>query len=293
MSRIIRPRINAGDSIAAADLNTRFADYSQAGALDLANHAAGSVDLPQVRQQSIITIDSKRTTLGTGAFDHSTVETVSSAGSSPATLYEIGGGSTRLSFGASGWTIASTDIMRVYWDTSARPLVTGRPYGAPGLGTLSIDDGAGGAFDINDCLACWVLHLEMDTTSSSLSNFVPVPGQGDYQSGSPAFTNTSAMAAQTIIPAYLEYSAEGNANAGATNARTTLAMEFGGVSGAYWLNPTGSTTIYGLRVVAHGIYHAGFSAASNKLELFTAVAGASQKLELTVGQLSAIHQRMG
>lgn len=293
MSRIIRPRVNAGESIAAADLNTRFSDYSQAGALDLANHAAGSVDLPQVRGRSIITIDAKRTALGTGAFDHSSVETVTSAASSPATRYEIGGGSTRLAFGGSGWTLTANDILRVYWDTSARPLVSGRPYGAPGLGTLSIDNGSGGAFDLNDCLACWVLHLEWDVTSAGLSNFVSVPMQGDYQSGSPAFSNTSAMAAQTIIPAYLEYSAEGNAVNGATNARTQKALEFSGVSGAYWLHSQTSTTVYGLRVVAHGIYHAGFAAASNKLELFTAVAGASQKLELTIGQLSAIHQRMG
>jgi hypothetical protein len=133
----------------------------------------------------------------------------------------------------------------------------------------------------------------MDTTSSALANWVPVPGQGDYQTGSPAFENVSNMAAQTIVPAYLEYSAEGNAVEGATNARTQLAMQWGGVSGCYWLNPTGSTTIYGLRVVVTGIYHAAAALSQNRLELFTAVGGASQKLELTTGQLSAIHQRMG
>lgn len=293
MSRIIQDRINPGAAIDAGDLNTRFTAYSQPGALDLANHAAGSVDLPQVRGQSIITLNALRTPLGTGTFDHATVETVPSATSSPATRYEIGGGTTRLVFGGSGWTIGTGDVLRVYWDTSARPLVSGRPYADPNLGTLAIDDGAGGQFDLNDCLACWVLHLEMDTTSSALAAWVPVPGQGDYQSGSPSFENVDAMAAQTIVPAYLEYSKEGNAVEGTTNDRTLLAMQWGGVSGCYWLNPTSSMTIYGLRVVVTGIYHAAATVSRNRLELFTAVGGASQKLELTTGQLSAIHQRMG
>tara|TARA_R110002073_G_scaffold44748_4_gene123889 strand:- start:634 stop:1518 length:885 start_codon:yes stop_codon:yes gene_type:complete len=294
MSRIIRPRLEPGQSIDATDLNTRFTDYSQSGALDLANHGAGSVDLPQIRTENLITIDSLRVKLGTGVYDHSAVESVPSATSSPATLYEVGGGTTRLVFGGSGWTIGTGDILRVYWDTSAEPVISGRPYtGNTNSGLLAIDDGSSGQFELNDCLACWVIHLEMDTTSAGLTNWVPVPGQGNYQSGSPAFENTSNMAAQSIVPAWLEYSAQGNATNGATDARTQKDLQWGGVSGAYWLNPTGSTTIYGLRIVAHGIYHAGFNAANNRLDLVTYVGAAAQKMQLTCGQLTAIHQRMG
>lgn len=293
MSRIIQDALAAGDTIDATDLNTRFTAYSQAGALDLANHAAGSIDLPQVRGRDLITLDSQRTVLGTGSFDHTTVETVPSATASPATKYEVGGGTTRLTFGAGGWTIGTGEILRVYWDTSANPIITGRPYASPGIGTLAIDDGAAGSFDLNDCLACWVLHLEMDTTDATLTNWVPVPGQGDFQSGTPAFENTSNLAAVTVVPAWLEYSAEGNAVNGATNSRTQRDLKWMGVSGAYWLNPTSSTTIYGLRIVATGIYHAGFNGSSNRLELDTGVGGVGQTLELSSGQLSAIHQRMG
>jgi len=294
VSRIIRPRLEPGQSIDATDLNTRFTDYSQSGAIDEANHAAGSVDLPQIRTENVITIDSLRVKLGTGVYDHSVFETVPSATSSPSALYEVGGGSTRLVFGA-GWTIGTGDILRVYWDTSAEPIVSGRPYAAPvsDAGLVVIDDKAGGQFDLNDCLACWVLHLEMDVTSAGLTNWVPVPGQGNYQSGTPAFENTSNMAAQSIVPAWLEYSAQGNAVNGGTDDRTLKALQWGGVSGAYWLNPTGSTTIYGLRIVAHGIYHAGFAASSNRLNLIASVGAAAQKLNLTCGQLTAIHQRIG
>lgn len=293
MSRIIQDRINAGDSIDATDLNNRFTAYSQPGALDVANHGAASIDLPQVRGNQLITIDSQRVVLGTGSYDHSSVESIPSYSTSPAGLVEVGGGSTRLNFGLTGWTVTSGDILRVYWDIGARPYVTGRPYGAPNLGTLAIDDGAGGQFDINDCLACWVLHLEMDTTDATLANFVPVPGQTDFQAGTPAFGNLSDCAAMTVVPAYLEYSAQGNANEGATSARTLLDMRWGGVSGAYWYTPSGSQTIYGLRIVAHGIYHAKRTVTQNRLELFTAVGGLTQYLELTNGQLSAVHMRRG
>jgi len=293
MSRIIQDRIDAGESIDATDLNNRYTAYNQPGALDVANHGAASIDLPQVRGNQLITVDSKRVVLGTGVWDHSSVQSIPSATASPATPAEVGGGSTRLDFGLTGWTITSGDILRVYWDIGARPYITGRPYATPNLGALAIDNGAGGSFDLNDCLACWVLHLEMDTTDATLANFVPVPGQTDFQTGTPAFGNLSQTAATTVVPAYLEYSAEGNAVEGATNARTTLDMRWGGVSGAYWFTPSGSQTIYGLRIVAHGIYHAKRSGTQNRLELYTAVGGVTQYLELTQGQLSAVHMRRG
>ena len=293
MSRIIQDRINPGQAIDATDLNDRFTAYSQPGALDVSNHGAASIDLPQVRQKDLITLDSKRTVLGTGVWDHSVVETIPSATASPATPAEVGGGTTRLDFGLTGWTIGSGDILRVYWDTSAHPVVTGRPYASPNLGALAIDNGSGGSFDLNDCLACWVLHLEWDITDGTLTNWAPVPGQGDFQSGSPAQEYLNNLAAVTIVPAYLEYSAENNAVEGVTDARTTLAMQWGGVSGAYWYTPSGSVTVYGLRIVAHGIYHASFNATGNYLRLYTAIGGVGQYLELTSGQLSAVHMRRG
>ncbi len=292
MSRIIQNRINPGAAIDAADLNTRFTAYSQPGALDLANHAAGSVDLPQVRGQSIITLNALRTQLGTGTFDHATVETVPSATSSPATRYEIGGGTTRLVFGGSGWTIGTGEVLRVYWDTSARPIVSGRPYAAPGLGTLAIDNGSGGATDLNDCFACWVAHLQWDTTSALLTNFAAVPGQSDF---TPGFSSVQSLAGSSLIPAYLEYSPEGHAADGLmSSAPTQKALRWMGTQGSWFTarGPTsGVVTVYGLRIVVSGIYHAAFTGSDNRLELFTALAG-SCTLDLSQGRLIALHQRL-
>ena len=293
MSRIIQPRLNPGDSIDATDLNSRFTAYSQAGALDISNHGAACIDLPQVRQKDIITLNSKRVVLGTGEWDHTSVESVPSATSSPATLYEVGGGTTRLDLGLGGWTVGSGDILRVYWDTSAKSYVTGRPYASPSLGALAIDDGGGGSLDLNDCMACWVLHLQWDTTDATLTNWTAVPGQGDFQTGTPAQEYLTSTAAMTVVPAWLEYTLEGNAVEGQANDRTVLTRQWDGVSGAWWYTPSGSVTVYGLRIVAHGIYHASHNANGNFLELFTAVGGVTQKLELTSGQLSAIHMRRG
>ena len=293
MSRIIQPRLNPGDPIDATDLNSRFTAYSQAGALDISNHGAACIDLPQVRQKDIITLNSKRVTLGTGEWDHSSVEIVPSTTSSPATLYEVGGGTTRLDLGLGGWTVGSGDILRVYWDTSAKSYVTGRPYASPNLGALAIDNGSGGSLDLNDCMACWVLHLQWDTTDATLTNWTAVPGQGDFQTGTPAQEYLTSTAAMTVVPAYLEYSAQGVANEGATSSRTVATLQWDGVSGAWWHTPSGSVTVYGLRIVAHGIYHASHNGTGNFLKLDTAVGGATQKLELTSGQLSAIHMRRG
>jgi hypothetical protein len=45
MSRIIRGRIVDGDQVSAADLNDRFDDYSQAGALNRFNVRDAAFDL--------------------------------------------------------------------------------------------------------------------------------------------------------------------------------------------------------------------------------------------------------
>lgn len=297
MSRINRARINAGDSVDATDLNARFNDYVQPGALDLANHAAASVDLPQVRGNDLITVNADRVVLGSGVWDHSVVQSIPSATVAPATLAEVGAGATRLTFGAGGWSLDPGDILRVYWDIGANPNITGRPYASPHVGTIPIDDGAGGNIDLNDCFACWVLHLQWDITSPALTAFGAVPGQNDYQAGTPSGSAyVYQQAGQTIVPAYQEFTSPGDAVNGAINsAPVQRDLKWQGVSGSYWtINQTGAPlVVYGLRIVAHGIYHTRHDATGNKLSLDTAVGGVNQYLELTQGQLTAIHQRTG
>jgi hypothetical protein len=292
MSRINRPRIEPGDEIAAADLNARFDDYSQPGALDVANHGLGAIDLPQIQAQKLITLDSKADAIGTGVWDHTSPQNIAASGASPPTLTELGGaGNGRLALGA-GYTLNPGDLLRVYWNLGAEPNVTGRPYAAPGLGTLAIDNGSGGATDLNDCFACWVAHLQWDTTSALLNNFAAVPGQSDF---TPGFSSVQSLAGSSLIPAYLEYSPEGHAaNGQMSSAPTQKALRWMGTQGS-WFTARGPTstvvTVYGLRIVVSGIYHAAFVASDNRLELFTALAG-SCTLDLSQGRLTALHQRL-
>ncbi len=298
MSRINRPRVAEGATISGSDLDARFTDYSQAGALDKANHRDGSIDLPQVRGEGLITLNSAQGVLGSGVWDHSSVQSIASSGSSPPTLVEVGAGATRLALGGlAGWTLNDGEVLRIYWDIGAQCLVSGRPYasGTGAAGILGIDDGAGGFFDITDCAHCWVMHLQWDVTSAALTHWLAVPGQGDYQSGTPAAENNANQAGQSVISAWLEYSLPGNASNGAVGDRTSKPQVWNGVRGSYFNaldTGDGPVTVYGLRMVVSGIYHPDFSTSFNQLKLDHVVAGAGQTLELSQGQIMALHQRM-
>jgi len=130
------------------------------------------------------------------------------------------------------------------------------------------------------------------TTDATLTNFNAPIGQSDFTNPTTAVT---ALAASSLVPAYLEYSPEAHANEGQmSSAPTQKDLKWMGTQGSYFRaheQATGSTTIYGLRIVVHGIYHAGFSGSLNELKTFTALAG-SCTLNLSQGRLSAIHQRL-
>ncbi len=298
MSRIIRPRIDEGALIDATDLNARFDDYSQSGALDQTNHRDSSIDLSHVRGNAIIVKNALRAVLGIGAFDHSVVESFASAAAGPATPVEVGAGATRLVLGGAGWTVAVGDVIRVYWDINAHPIFAGTPWTAVGAdGNMAIDDGAAGSVGVTDGFHCWVLHLEWDVTSNALVNWTPVTGQDGFQTG--AGTSSLALqAALTIIPPWVVYTTPGNADEGVvTGALVSKDLSWQGTSGSYSYAPDpdigSAVTIYGFRVVAHGIYHAAFNANINALELDVNVGGAGQTLDLGIGQISALHQTTG
>ena len=128
-----------------------------------------------------------------------------------------------------------------------------------------------------------------------MTHWLAVPGQGDYQSGTPAAENNANQAGQSVISAWLEYSLPGNANNGAVSDRTSKPQVWNGVRGSYFNaldTGDGPVTVYGLRMVVSGIYHPDFSTSFNQLKLDHVVAGAGQTLELSQGQIMALHQRM-
>ena len=80
MSRIKRARIEDGDTIAAADLNSRFTDYAQTGGaaagLNGFNLRDSAIDLPQLKRNWFARV-AVTTTLGQFDLHHSSVNTVS------------------------------------------------------------------------------------------------------------------------------------------------------------------------------------------------------------------------
>ena len=75
MSRIQRPRIVDGQPVTATDLNNRFTDYSQAGALNAFNVRDAALDLPQMKADWF-TRDIWEQTLGEYNLSHSSSNTV-------------------------------------------------------------------------------------------------------------------------------------------------------------------------------------------------------------------------
>jgi hypothetical protein len=123
MSRINRARIVDGDDVTAASLNDRFDDFSQANELDQFNLRDAAVDLPQFKkspkfQAPFVQVD----VLGKADLLHASPVSVSATGTSPYTsphVVEDGAGTATIAnYGASGLTIDSSQVFRVYWSLS-------------------------------------------------------------------------------------------------------------------------------------------------------------------------------
>ena len=148
------------------------------------------------------------------------------------------GSGTRITWVA-GRTLEDSDLLRVYWH-------------------VHVDDIG---YTVSNTLyrqqPCWLVWLEWDITSNSLANWVPVTGQGGFNTlygdgtggldayGSPISTTSATM----TIPHYTRYY---------DNAGNVLDMghENSSYHRAYFYqNNTGNTiTIYGLRIVIDGLY---------------------------------------
>ncbi len=300
MSRIYRPRIEPGSSVDAADLDARFADFDQAGALSAVNLRDGAVDLPQLKTTNFFCKNAARGAIGINDLYHASPNTLASytGGTfpTPTPVADGGGTATPLALGA-GWSMVAGDILRVYWDLSVRPRYLDTAGGGPGrLAPNTVTLGVFGSAStttIGDNGHAWLAWLEWDITSASLTNFVPVEGQSAFTSaldGSHYGALLSLTRATTAIPCWTDWddAQEGQI----TGVQKTNSILWRGVSGTYYYVPTGPVTIYGIRVVIAGIAHA-FSIGSANLYAWDAnVGGADQYLEYTGGGITAIQHRM-
>ena len=116
-----------------------------------------------------------------------------------------------MSFGLGGWTLSTTNILRVYWDLSVKPYyVTARPWTALGaLGNYVFPQLGGGTINVATGVECWPFWLQWDITSNALANFVDVPGQGDFNSTAGSYKGNalSDCSSTSVVPAFLETAA--------------------------------------------------------------------------------------
>jgi hypothetical protein len=303
MSRISRARVEAGDAVTAADLNARYSDFSQAGAVNAYNTRDAAFDLNHFPTTSgLILKNSTDGDVGTGDIYHSAPNTVASTAVGPATPTLITGAvGNVVSTAASGWTTVAGDIPRVYFNLQARPQYVGTPMYTAGppaaMGRLSIDNGLGGSNVMADGNHVWLVQLEWDITSNVLANFVPIPGQQQgtsLWSGTPRYgMGLDKLAGTAVVPAWHTACTEW-VDGNLPNTATTFERELRwfGASGSWVYTSTGQT-VYGFRLRAHGIYHPAQDASGNNgLVLDTVVAGATQILSYDGGHIVAMHMKV-
>jgi hypothetical protein len=301
MSRLTEPAILDGDDIDAASINDRYTQFSQPGALNAFNTRDGAFDLPHFKRgnDAWLAPDLYETTMGWNLWKHSSYHTRigQTTGAAPYTVLDSVGATDVLDFGPLGVAVAPTDILRVYWDLSVRARWEGtRPWTGGALTFTVLHSGGGGASAISNGYGCWAFWLEWDITDNTLSNFVEVPGQGDFNTvvtgvrGGNALTNCGST---SITPAIIEDADV--VEDGRTNG-SVLVYETGwsSVDGAWHYIPTGgtTTTVYGVRVVYSGPFGAHNQGGVNYLVRNDAVAD-DARLDQQAGQINALHMRLG
>ena len=296
MSRINRARIVDGDQATAASLNDRFDDFSQSGALNRFNLRDAAVDLPQLNTSAIgqapfVQVDE----IGKTDLLHAAPVTVAGFSSSPYTtahIVEDGAGNPTITNYGAGVTIDPGEILRIYWSLSVHSDGTGTT--SSGIQTVQVttQSGPGGAFYTS--AGCFVAWLQWDITSASRTNFVEVPGQGDFKTTFGSFHGNalSLCPATTVIPLWSSYP-DDLEDGKPTAVTKTYAMGWRGVSGAWHYAPTSSVTVYGLRIALLGVMHPRrvSTATANNLVLDTTQAS-HVTLEYTGGRLVTFVNRV-
>jgi len=300
MSRLTEPAIKDGDSLDAASLNDRFTQFSQSGAINAFNFRDGAIDLPHFNVGSIsrfLATDMYVTTIGDNRWKHSgyTTRNGQTTGASP---YEVldGGGSPNgtLSFGPLGVTLTAGDLLRVYWDLSIRPRWEGSQPWEGGALFFTFPKAGGGTVNVFSGYGCWAFWLQWDTTSNALTNFVNVPGQGDFNTivtGARGGNRLDNCNSTSVMQNVIEYGDA--ADNGAIQDDVDIPIGWTSVDGAWHYQKTaGTVTVYGVRLVFSGPFGAYNDGADNYLVRNDSVA-ASARLDQQAGSIQAIAMTSG
>lgn len=266
MSRINRPPVLDGEGIEATPLNERYDDFTQ-NDINEFNTRDAAIDLPQFKRtggRGFLAKTANSVQVGKLDFYHDAPVVLEGMDTAPSTAYVIGDGTNPTPLGPLGVglvSLDSTNLLRVYWSLNVNPEFTGTPWTTTSSPSANYDiekhGGGGGNDNTSTNGTCWVIYLEWDITGPTLANFVPVPGQGDFDTLIGGFRgelleNTQAT---TVVPCWTtSHSATGRKTTGVEVSNKT---GWRGVSGTYYYSGAQGavSTVYGLRLVVKGPMH--------------------------------------
>ena len=295
MSRITRDRIEPGDTLQSSDLNTRYSDYTQTD-LNAENVTDAAFDSDHMPAGAVL-INMTQGAIGTtGDIAHASPGVHNNATSGPATRNLTVNPSVATS--ASGWTLSTGTVLRVYFNLQCKSELNGaNPHQQPILGSVAIGDPTGPSYDWFSIGAhCWLIQLQWDITSNGLTNFVDIPGAGDFQSvwtGGKYGEQADNMAGVAAVPAMWAGSLGWFPASGGEAVPSTREIRGNGwrnVAGG-WVYNGGGQTVYGFRVVIHGVYHPYNDGSDNGLVLETGFTAGQIKFRYSVGNILAMHMR--
>jgi len=301
MSRITRERLRAGDSLTAASINDRYSDYTQTAAIDENNVRDGFVDVVHTPSSNML-INTVHSVINANSIYH-TSPTIISPTTSFAAPTPVAIGQTAL---GSGWTITGDDVLRVYGSLQCKGHIAADPNTIGSDAALDVKDfGSSNTTNLSMATHLWVVQLQWDITSAALGAWATIPGGNNFQ----ALFNPAAAAGRArygapvnelegcaFVPAYWS-GAEFWYPGGEANPTTnTLFFTTGwrNVPLTWSYMPGSNVTVYGLRMVVHGVYHPWNKAGNiNGLGLdYTFGAGAATaRLHHDSASISAIHMR--
>jgi hypothetical protein len=163
------------------------------------------------------------------------------------------------------------------------------------MGRYAVPDSGGGSpINITDGFHCWALYLEWDTTSASLNNWVPVPGQGDFTQafGSDKGDQVKNTTGTTLVSAWQVFGFGGNVNnQKVADQGRRRDLGFFGTHGM-WANKIASgTTVYGIRLVITGLLHPAHDSGSPYENVLLYDINVSGTLSYKGGRITAVHMR--
>ena len=295
MSRITRGRIEPGDQLESSDLNARYADFTQTD-LNLDNAADGSIDVPSMPAQSVLK-QVHQQSLGTGDVQHTSHQTVTrkTAGSTPATILSPTAGFGLA--GAFGFTLETGDVLRVYITYQCRSMLNLlNPNISAVMGLLGFTERGGSApTQCNIGAMAWMFQLQWDTTSGGLTSWSSLPNQsnmsttwkatGLYGAGVGQLDGTAFVPAWWSGGMYWQNGSHNNADFARQNTgwrAVTLTWTYKNIGPP--------VTVFGLRTVAHGLFHPYNDGSDNGIVLDVA-SYTNPYLEVGIGNAVVMHMR--